>query len=117
MANRWCIYYADGSFLRDCDISPENVPRRGIQVIAVEDNDAGQAFLRNNDYYWWDYEIDSWSSGDIFGLFDYLLEPGVKIVLFGRTISNDEYRAIMIKAVSGDDYLPRKSARHEWERK
>lgn len=116
--SKWIIYYGDGSKVYDKDCNPEDVPRRDIQVITVEDEDVGQAFVRNSDYYWWDYKMNCWSGGDIFGLFDYLIEPGVKIVLFGRTITNDEYREILSRAMNETDgYMPRKSARHGWERK
>lgn len=115
---RWVIYYGDHTVTRDCDCAPELVRKRDVQVIAVEDDETGQAFVRNNDYYWWDYGMNCWAGGDVFGLWDYLIEPGVKVVLFGRTIANDEYREILTKAMSGDDgYMPRKSARHHWERK
>lgn len=115
---KWLIYYGDGTKVYDQDCSPEFVPKRDVQVITVEDRDSGQLFLRSDDYYWWDYRIGRWSSGDIFGLFDYLVEPGIKVVLFGRTIGNEEYRKIMDLAMSDENqYMPRKSAYHPYERR
>jgi hypothetical protein len=52
---------------------------------------------------------------DKFGLFDYLIEPGFKVVLFGRTLTDDEYRAVWDK-VCRDPDLPPKSGKLRGER-
>jgi hypothetical protein len=114
MMPRWVIYYGDGSTQSSEDCSPWEVPARNVQIIAQEDESVGQRFERSSDYYWWTEE--GWRGGDIFGLFDYLIEPGHKRVLFGRSINLSEYQAIVQRA-QVTDLLPRKSAWHEWERK
>jgi len=108
----WIIYYGDGSTASDETHTPDSVPTRNVQVIAVRDPDVGTAYLRTNDYYWWT-EL-GWQGGDVFGLWDYLAAPGWKRVLFGRTILTSEFQAILRRAQA--DGLPRKSSRHEWER-
>lgn len=70
-----------------------NPPARGVQVIVQED-DSGPYMTTGADYYIW--REDRWVGVDIFGLFDYLIESG--LVLFGRTITNDEYREILQRA-------------------
>ena len=109
----WIVYYGDGSTYSDQDGPPELAPANNVQVIAIEDGDCGKVLLNTKDYYWWTGE--TWLAGDIFGLFDYLLQPGWKRVLFGRSIDNREYQRLLARA-SEDDYLPRKSARRSWER-
>lgn len=69
---RWIIYYGDGSTYGDQDGAPENAPTRNVQAITCEPDGI-------------------WKGGDIFGLFDYLLRPGWKRVLFGRAVTNDAY--------------------------
>jgi hypothetical protein len=112
---KWVIYYGDDTTVNDGQLLPADVPKRNVQVIAQEDADCGQHFLRSNDYYWWNGI--HWEGGDLFGLYDYLIDPGYKVVLFGRTVTNNEYQTIYNRALAGSEYLPRKSARREWERK
>jgi hypothetical protein len=111
---RWIIYYGDGTEYSNQDGSVFDAPARNVQVIAQEDPDTGQTFARSSDYYWW--TDAGWHSGDWFGLFDYLVEPGPKKVLFGRTIGNREYEAILQKALN-NTYLPPKSAWRPNERR
>lgn len=116
MTGQWIIYYGDGTLYRDCDGSPYDAPTRNVQVIAEADADTGQTFVRSSDYYWYQPDADLWQGGDWFGLFDYLIEPGPKRVLFGRTIGNRDYERILIAALD-NDYLPPKSAWQPNERK
>lgn len=110
---KWLIFYGDNTTFSDQDGPPDQVPSNNVQVIAVEDEDCGRVLLNSKDYYWW--TGNTWKTGDIFGLYDYLLQPGWKRVLFGRTIDNHEYQAILAKA-GENNYLPSKSARRSWER-
>lgn len=112
----WRIYYGDGSTVTSADCAPEDVPKRNVQCIVRPDEDAGRLVERENDNYVWDYSRNNWKGVDQFGLYDYLIEPGVKIVLFGRTISEAEYSAILERATSDPD-LPPKSAWRKTERR
>lgn len=106
---RWKVYYGDGSTFSSEDGTPEECPTRGVQVVAQEDEDHGKILLTSDDYYWWDGERESWFCGDRFGLYDYLCRPGWKKVLFGRTLTDEEYEEVHSRAI-GDDFLPDKSA-------
>ena len=86
---KYRIYYGDGS-------DSENVitSARDVQVILQIDPERGPYFQSGNDYY---VDRDGvWIGVDIFGLFDYLMDSG--LVLFGRTIRNEEYSAIFQRA-------------------
>lgn len=104
---KWKIYYSDNTTFCDEDGSPFDAPSRKVQIIAQEHKDVGKFLLGKNDYYWWD---SGWSGGDIFGLFDYLLDSGPKKVIFGRTVDSDLYNDIGKTALS-DTYLPFKTGK------
>ena len=71
---KWGIYYGDGTTFSNEDGGPEVAPPLNVQVIASYPN--------------------CWRCGDLFGLMDYLMRPGWKVVLFGRTISNEKNKHI-----------------------
>jgi hypothetical protein len=103
---RWRIYYGDGTHYDGPD--PYTAPTRNVQVILTANPDHGWDVCRYDDYYWHLPDLDSWGGGDKFGLFDYLIEPGPKRVLFGRTIANADFQAIFARACA-DQSLPVKT--------
>ena len=109
------IYYGNGTIVKDEDCLPENVPKRDVQVVLVESERVGRRVERMSDFYIWTPERGGWRGVDNFGLFDYLIDPGEKIVLFGRTLSTDDFSDIMVKATQ-DPYLPAKSGKEVGER-
>lgn len=77
MAVIWKIYYGDGSVFSNKDGLPENAPALNVQAVTCSP--------------------EVWMGGDIFGLFDYLSQPGKKIVKFGRMVTNAEFdRAVTL---------------------
>lgn len=108
---RWKIFYDEGSF-GHLDGSPFDAPARGVQVVVQEDPDVGRRLMAQRDFYWW--TPDGWFGGDLAGLFDYLAEPGMKRVLFGRYVAYRKYDAA-VKAALADPDFPPKSARLETE--
>lgn len=66
-------------------------PARGIQAIVQDHPQVGVEVTTQADFYV--LRKGRWYGVDWFGLFDYLLDSG--IVIFGRTVSKDEYKAIM----------------------
>jgi hypothetical protein len=82
------VYYSDGTVYEG-----DKPPARDVQVI-LQSDEAGPYFQSGSDYYV--LRDGRWVGVDIFGLFDYLLDSG--FVLFGRTITNDEYQAIYQRA-------------------
>ena len=71
----------------------ENPPARDVQVI-LQDGENGPYFQSGADYYIW--KDNCWLGVDLFGLYDFLLDSG--LVLFGRTITNEEYQKIYQRA-------------------
>lgn len=115
MTLRWRIYYQGGATFDSRDGSAFEAPARGVQMIAVADPEHGWYLCRGDHFYWW-LPSDSWQGGDIFGLFDYLIEPGVKRVLFGRTVTNAEFSEILQRAQNDPD-IPQKTGWQPDERR
>ena len=103
----WRIYYDDGTTFSSADGPAEESPALGVQAIVQPDSEVGRTVDAKREYYWW--IDDRWDGGDIFGLFDYLARPGVKVVRFGRSMTNAGFRAVYQAAVNDPDF-PRKSA-------
>lgn len=104
---RWRIYYTHSTF--DARDGPAyKAPARDVQAIAVADPDHGWYLCRSGDFYWYLPDTDTWNCGDLFGLFDYLIEPGPKRVLFGRTCTHDEFAAVLERAYNDPD-IPQKT--------
>jgi hypothetical protein len=102
----WKVFYGDSTtYMGD----PWEAPARDCQMIAVDDPEHGWYLCRSDNYYWYLPATNEWQGGDIFGLFDYLIEPGPKKVLFGRTCSNDEFADCLTRALNDPD-LPQKTA-------
>ena len=91
------IYYSDGE-------ADDHIPKaRDVQVILQHDPERGPYFQSGCDYYV--LRDGAWVGVDIFGLYDFLIDSG--LVLFGRTITNAEYKAVLDKALAfKDTWLP-----------
>lgn len=113
---KWKIWYDGGGTYCDEDGPPEDAPCRGVLIIAQYDNHTNYSFCRSNDFYIFSEKMGGWQGVDWFGLFDYLIEPGFKIVKFGRTVDNREYMDIIHKAMH-DPALGHKGSWHKWEHK
>lgn len=111
----WKIFYSNSTY-SDLDGPPELAPKRDVQTIAVKSESAGRRIERGSDFYIWTPDNGVWRGVDFFGLYDYMIEPGMKIVLFGRVLSDDEYSQIWLRAAHDPD-LPPKSAYLPDERK
>lgn len=117
--NRWVIYYDEGPPFTDAAGPPEAAPAVGVQVIGYDDEVTGRTLLSGAEfrfyggYFWWD---GTWHSGDLFGLFDYLARPGLKVVKFGRSLDDARFREIWRQATE-DTYLVPKSAYRPQERR
>lgn len=94
----WRIYYGDGTTFCDVDGPPESAPCINVMAIACYDDDNRRKLAHSTDYYF--FENNRWYGCDLFGLFDYLARPGLKIVKFGRMIADEKYRKVMEFAVS-----------------
>lgn len=103
----WKIYYGDGSTYSSEDGPAEQAPKINCQAVVQNHEVVGHSVEHTTDYYVW---FDGfWRGVEIFGLWDYLSQPGSKVVLFGRWVPNDEYREFLNKALN-DPEVPKKSA-------
>jgi hypothetical protein len=108
------IYYGDGSTYSDEDGPADQAPKRNVQTIAQRNDLVGRRIERGDNFYVW--TDHGWRGCDQFGLYDYLIEPGFKVVLFGRSLPDAEYRAVLGRACK-DPGLPAKSATSEDEKR
>jgi len=106
---KWKIFYGDGSTYSNEDGSPELAPKRNVQIVIHSSELVGFSIEREEHYYLWQADRGGWTAANEFGLYDYLIDPGFKIVLFGRTLNLTEYQAILNRAIADPD-VPRKSA-------
>lgn len=113
---KWIIYYGDGSRYTNEDGVPELAPKRNVQAIAVADDKVGRRIERSNDFYVYVPDRGIWRGVEQFGLYDYMIDDGFKIVLFGRTLADKEYSDVWHRATH-DTELPLKSAFTPDERK
>lgn len=91
------IYYDDGSTFEG---DPAIAPTRGVQVIVMRDRDHVWKTVAGSHYYVWANRGDGyeWFGVDQAGFYDYLFNPGWKMILLGRTISNDRFAEIFRNA-------------------
>lgn len=113
---RWKIFYVDGSTFSNQDGAPEDALGSGVVAIAQEDELVGVQIHSGSDFYCFAEEFDGWYGLDYFGLAQYLIRPGMKIVKLGEVMSTQKYREL-IMAIQKDSQLPNKSSRYPWERK
>ena len=93
------VFYDDREPYTGSYDEPEHTPKRGVQAIIAYDSEHKWYLTYGNDLYIWK-ELDgmlNWYGCDIFGLWDYLQEPGYKLVLFGRVIGNKEWGELKAK--------------------
>ena len=112
----WVIIYDDGTEVSNLGVSPALAPKCGVLCIVRKDPDVGRYVERGENFYVWRSEVGGWRGCDQFGLYDYLMQPGSKVVLFGRTVSEVEWTAALERALNYPGLLP-KSAWRETERR
>lgn len=95
----WCVYYDDGSTYSNLDGRPWDAPKSGVQAIVVLDPAVGWFPLygtRENDFFCYDaaWEIPRWRNMEHWGFQEYMREPGLRLVLFGRWMGNHAHQAL-----------------------
>ena len=99
---KWRIYYEHGRTY-DGPEPPVGENARGVQAVVQDHPEVRAEIVTSSDYYVW--HQGRWKGVDSNGLFDYLLDSG--IVLLGRTITREEYQAIIRRAAADKDtWLP-----------
>lgn len=99
----WAIYYDDGSRFTDEDGSAFEAPRTGVQIIAQADPSMGWELVSSADYYYFEPDRRGWYVADLFTVWDVLIRAPRPLILFGRMVSEDEFRAITLRVL---DELP-----------
>ena len=94
----WIIYYGDRSTFSSKDGDPFHAPAVNVQVVVT---DGALQFSKEN-YYWND--DFGWQGCDIYGLHDYFYTyKGPKAMLFGRSIRDEDFWAIVKRATDERD--------------
>jgi len=92
---KWIIYYGDGSKFTWEDGTHFDAPRVNVQLIAVEDDDAGWILQSDAEYYYYDSDIDIWYIADSFAMYDLLIRCKHPLVFFGRYIHRPDFQEIL----------------------
>jgi hypothetical protein len=99
----WRVYYGDGSVYTSEDGSALEAPRVNVQVIAQEDPSMGWELLSEADYYYFEPETRNWYIADLFTVWDVLIRSRQPLIMFGRMVTEDEFREIVLRVL---DDLP-----------
>lgn len=108
----WKIFYSDGTTYNG---SPEFAPKTKVQAIIVKDDLIGRRIESSVDQYIYSPERGGWRGVDKFALYEYLVESGYKIVLFGSVMIDKDFRELWDK-IANDIDLPPKSGNLRSER-
>jgi len=109
---KWKIYRGDGETLASWQVrSVFHIPlewHRGVQIIVEETPPDGHNWVTTcgDHYYVWDNRGDGyrWWGANDFGLQDYLLQPGPRVVIFGETVDNSTFGEIFKVAIEDLDF-------------
>jgi hypothetical protein len=87
----WRIYYEGGKVFTSADGSPFDAPRVGVLAI-VQEKDGSWESVNGRDHFYWEPERGGWMTTEYFGAIDHLMRAPRQCLLFGRQVSDDEYR-------------------------
>jgi len=95
--SEWLIFYGDGSTYGNEDGAPWDAPALDVQVIVMSKPYQTQA---KEHFYVWDNRGEGWRwyGCNEFGMYDYLMKPGWKKVIFGRKIARADFAHILQRA-------------------
>lgn len=97
----WAIYYGDGSIFTSADGDPFNAPRTNVQIIAFKNNQMGWEILSQSDYYYYEKDGHGWCiATDQFNVFDVLVRVNRPLILFGRWLSQDEFKSVVLNMLA-----------------
>ena len=117
MALKWLVYYDDETHISSDDTTIENLECSGVVFVVMEDPDSGRQVLIGDYYVYDNLSGEGWRfyPCDLFGLFDYLIRPGLKKVLFGRWVGSCLWNKLY-NASEANDILPQRNSYHVNER-
>ena len=90
----WRIYYGDGRVFTDADGEPWDAPRVDVQVVA-QAKDGDYELIHGRDHFYFEPERGGWMTTEIFGAIDHLMRARRQCLLFGRQLSDADYRAVL----------------------
>lgn len=108
----WRIYYSDGSTFDSAQGAPEAARPTGVICIKQSNKMHGWIVTRMKDYYLW--HDGQWWGADTPGFWQFLFKPGAKVVLFGESVPDEVFQAVMSRATQDVDFGD-KSARSPLE--
>lgn len=111
---RWRIFYVDETTFSNADGEPQDAPGGGVLAVAQDDANVGTVIHHLCDFYVFDKQFGGWYGIDVFGLTQYFMKPGYKIVKIAESTTVEKYRAL-IASLRDDPQLPPKSAHYPWE--
>jgi hypothetical protein len=98
---KWRIYYADDStYEGSTEKDAIKATAYGVEVIAIENSyrETGFGIVTGRDAYL--YKDGRFWGCDEAGIWDHLyFYPGIKVILFGRTIDTDDYDKLVARAL------------------
>jgi hypothetical protein len=89
----WRVYTSSGVFTSG-ERTPWTVPRQDVQVIVQSHPENDYEIVHSKDYYYWEPARGNWQGSDIFGMYDHLIRAEKPLVLFGRMLSDPDWRAL-----------------------
>jgi hypothetical protein len=101
----WRIYYHDRSTFDSTMGLPADAPSTGVVCIVqnhTSKQEGGYIVTAFKDFYW--RENNEWWGSDEVGFWQYMFEPGAKVVKFGISIPTVEFNEIMKKASEDVDF-------------
>lgn len=98
----WRIYYSDGSSFSSDQGEPHEAPSEGF-VCAVGYDEAARRYIMHGwDFYCW--AENQWWGMDRMGLHDRLRRNAVYAYKEGRTVTRDQFSALMDRAHTDPDF-------------
>lgn len=91
MSNWWVVYSDRSLYTGD----PWLAPALGVQAVVVRDPDHGWTLETRGDFYIYLSEQDTWRAVDLYGKLDYEIAPGPSRALWGRTMFDADYHALL----------------------
>lgn len=100
----WRIYYADGSTFDNSMGDPHEAPPFGFIAAIGYDENGDRYIMQKWDHYGYDIASNQWWGQDIHGLIDRLSRNLVYAYKQGRTVTKNEFGAIMNTAHKDTDF-------------
>ena len=118
----WTIYYKAGDgidSISNLDCKVENLPGGDVLAICQVDDLVGYEILTGaqaygKDFFWFDFQSSSWFVGDVFGLSQYIMEPGLQKILLGRAVSRKDWNRMQEQII---EHWGKKFSFHHGERR